>query len=91
MWPVCENHFCNSGPPVASIRNGKPTNISKRHNNHATGGTCYGDSGGPNFIGDSNVIGGVTSFINNDNCAGTGGVFRLDRQSVLDFVNDFLQ
>jgi len=60
-------------------------------NNHATGGTCYGDSGGPNFIGDSNVIGGVTSFINNDNCAGTGGVFRLDRQSVLDFVNDFLQ
>ena len=59
-------------------------------NNHSTGGTCYGDSGGPNFIGDSNVIGGVTSFINNDNCAGTGGVFRLDRQDVLDFVNSFL-
>lgn len=59
-------------------------------NNHSTGGICYGDSGGPNFIGDSNVIGGVTSFINNDNCAGIGGVFRLDRQHVLDFVNDFL-
>ncbi len=29
-------------------------------NNHATGGTCFGDSGGPNFIGNSNVIGGVT-------------------------------
>jgi secreted trypsin-like serine protease len=48
-------------------------------NNHSTGGTCFGDSGGPNFIGDSNVIGGVTSFGINGNCAGTGGVYRLDR------------
>ena len=24
------------------------------------------------------------------NCAGTGGVFRMDRQDVLDFVNSFL-
>jgi len=51
-------------------------------NNHSTGGTCFGDSGGPNFIGDSNVIGGVTSFGLNGNCAGTGGVYR--------FINSFL-
>jgi V8-like Glu-specific endopeptidase len=44
-------------------------------NNAHTGGTCFGDSGGPNFIGSSNVIGGVTSFGINGNCAGTGGVF----------------
>jgi len=59
-------------------------------NNHATGGTCYGDSGGPNFIGDSMVVGGVTSFGLNGNCAGTGGVFRIDRRNVLDFINDFM-
>jgi secreted trypsin-like serine protease len=59
-------------------------------NNANTGGTCFGDSGGPNFIGDSNVVGGVTSFGKNGNCAGTGGVFRMDRQNVLDFVNSFL-
>jgi secreted trypsin-like serine protease len=59
-------------------------------NNHATGGTCFGDSGGPNFLGDSNVVAGVTSFGKNGNCAGTGGVFRMDRQDVLDFVNQFL-
>jgi hypothetical protein len=47
-------------------------------NNHATGGTCLGDSGGPNFLGDSNVIAGVTSFGINGNCAGAGGVYRLD-------------
>ena len=59
-------------------------------NNHATGGTCFGDSGGPNFLGDSNVVAGVTSFGLNGNCAGTGGVFRMDRQNVLNFVNSYL-
>jgi hypothetical protein len=55
-------------------------------NNHATGGTCFGDSGGPNFIGDSNVVGGVTSFGLNGNCAGTGGVYRVDRADDLDWL-----
>ena len=63
-------------------------------NNHSTGGTCFGDSGGPNFLGsgdtESNVVAGVTSFGLNGNCAGTGGVFRMDRQDVLDFVNTYL-
>jgi len=59
-------------------------------NNKSTGGTCFGDSGGPNFRGDSQVVAGVTSFGLNGNCAGTGGVFRMDRQNVLDFVNDFI-
>ena len=60
-------------------------------NNDATGGTCFGDSGGPNFLGDSNVIAAVTSFGINGNCAGTGGVFRLDRQNVLDFIGDYFK
>jgi len=59
-------------------------------NNHHTGGTCFGDSGGPNFLGDSNLVAGITSFGLNGNCAGTGGVFRTDRQNVLDFINSYL-
>jgi hypothetical protein len=59
-------------------------------NNAHTGGTCFGDSGGPNFLGNSNIVAGVTSFGINGNCAGTGGVFRMDRQNVLDFVKGFL-
>ena len=63
-------------------------------NNHATGGTCFGDSGGPNFYGsggtETQIVAAVTSFGINGNCAGTGGVFRIDRQNVLDFVTAFL-
>jgi V8-like Glu-specific endopeptidase len=59
-------------------------------NNANTGGTCFGDSGGPNFLGDSMVVAGITSFGINGNCAGTGGVFRTDRQNVLDFINGFM-
>ena len=59
-------------------------------NNANTGGTCFGDSGGPNFLGTSNVVAGVTSFGINPTCAGTGGVFRADRAEVLAFVNSYL-
>ena len=59
-------------------------------NNHATGGTCYGDLGGPNFIRDTNIIAGVTSFGMNVSCAGTGGVYRIDRADDLDWINLFL-
>ena len=58
-------------------------------NNAHTGGTCFGDSGGPNFIGDSNVIAGVTSFGLNGNCAGTGGVYRVDRADDLEWLATF--
>ena len=64
-------------------------------NNHNTGGTCFGDSGGPNFYGsdqtETKIVAAVTSFGINGNCAGTGGVFRLDRQNVLDFVQSYLR
>ncbi len=59
-------------------------------NNASTGGTCFGDSGGPNFLGSSNTIAGVTSFGINGTCGGTGGVFRLDKQDVLAFVSAYL-
>jgi V8-like Glu-specific endopeptidase len=59
-------------------------------NNANTGGTCFGDSGGPNFIGHSNVVAGVTSFGLNGACGGTGGVYRVDRADDLEWLATFL-
>ena len=59
-------------------------------NNARTGGTCFGDSGGPNFLGSSRVVAGVTSFGMNPTCGGVGGVFRVDRSWSLDWINTFL-
>ena len=41
-------------------------------NNTSTGGTCLGDSGGPNFLASTNVVAGVTSFGKNGNGARDG-------------------
>ena len=74
-------------PKLNQINNGYVgTQSLLLSNNHSTGGTCFGDSGGPNFIGSSNVVGGVTSFGINGNCAGTGGVYRVDRADDLNWL-----
>ncbi len=54
------------------------------------GGTCFGDSGGPNFIGTSNVVGAVTDFGQNDTCKGRyNGAYRVDQQDDLDWLATF--
>ena len=74
-------------PKLLQINTGFTGNFSMLLSNNAnTGGTCFGDSGGPNFVGNSNVIGAVTSYGINGNCAGTGGVFRMDTLSVQDWL-----
>lgn len=53
------------------------------------GGTCFGDSGGPLFFGNStsNTIVGVTSFgFNSNTCAGTDFAYRTDQQAVIDWI-----
>jgi hypothetical protein len=55
-------------------------------NNANTGGTCFGDSGGPNFVGDSLEIAGVTSFGKNPTCGGQGGIYRLDREEDVEWL-----
>lgn len=59
--------------------------------NGSTGGVCFGDSGGPSFLGTSNVIAATSSAVKSQNCGGQGFVFRLDHQDVIDFVSQFLK
>jgi secreted trypsin-like serine protease len=60
-------------------------------NGNGTGGTCFGDSGGPIFHKDTNIIGAITSYGLNANCAGTGGGYRVDMPDDHAFVAPFLK
>jgi hypothetical protein len=53
------------------------------------GGTCFGDSGGPNFVGTSNVVGGVTSFGTTFTCKGHNGAYRVDQPDDLAWLATF--
>jgi secreted trypsin-like serine protease len=53
------------------------------------GGTCSGDSGGPNFLGDTDVIASIT--VTGDTyCGSTNVGYRLDTQAARDFLDDYV-
>jgi hypothetical protein len=71
------------------VSNPKDTYIILSNNAH-TGGTCFGDSGGPTFdTTDSLLLVAVTSFGFSPNCTGVGGAYRLDRPDDLAFLAGF--
>jgi hypothetical protein len=71
------------------VSNPKDTYIQLSNNPH-TGGTCFGDSGGPTFDNtESLLIVGVTSFGLSPNCTGIGGAYRIDQPDDLAFLAEF--
>lgn len=55
-----------------------------------SGGSCFGDSGGPDLLGGTDVVLGVNSYVTNSNCAGVGYASRVDIPVVLDWIYSFL-
>lgn len=55
-----------------------------------SGGTCFGDSGGPDLLGGTDTVLGVNSYVTNVNCGGVGYSSRVDIPEVLDWVEGFL-
>lgn len=53
------------------------------------GGACFGDSGGPNLVGSSNVTIGLNSYGTNQTCFGVGYSTRIDRSDVLSWIQGF--
>lgn len=68
-----------------------PGSSAKFSNNpgNGRGGTCFGDSGGPIFYQDTNIIGAVVSF-GITPCIGVDFQFRVDTESALDFIEENL-
>jgi hypothetical protein len=55
-----------------------------------SGGTCFGDSGGPDLLGGTNKVLSVNSYVTNVNCGGVGYSARVDVPEVLAWVQGFL-
>jgi hypothetical protein len=53
------------------------------------GGSCFGDSGGPIFYGQSNMITAVVSW-GITPCIGNSYEFRIDTEVALDFIREYL-
>jgi secreted trypsin-like serine protease len=56
---------------------------------HGDGGTCYGDSGGPNFLGDGDVI-AATTITGDAVCRSTNVDYRLDTESARTFLAPYV-
>jgi hypothetical protein len=76
------------------VRNSGTARISKLEkggfNLRMSSGICYGDSGGPVFLGDSDVAVGINSFVNGTGCPGNAYAFRLDTAEALGFLAPYL-
>jgi len=64
--------------------------LSARQGN-GSGGACFGDSGGPVLLGESDVVLALNSYGTNGVCAGVTYSSRIDTPSALNFIGYFLQ
>jgi secreted trypsin-like serine protease len=49
-------------------------------------GSCFGDSGGPDLLGGTNVVLAENSFVNNSTCAGNTYSYRVDTPQALSWI-----
>jgi hypothetical protein len=77
------SYAVNNEAPITEFNLKTTANAS-----HGKGGTCNGDSGGPVYFYGTRIIAAVTSFGMNGQCKGLDFSYRLDRQHLLDWIND---
>jgi hypothetical protein len=56
---------------------------------HGDGGTCYGDSGGPNFLGSTDIV-AATTITGDTPCRSTNVDYRMDTASARAFLGQFV-
>jgi|SRR4051794_5720334 len=86
---------CRKTPGESATRFYAPTTLVASNNSisdeflklHSNkGGTCFGDSGGPDLLGGTNIVLGVNSFVANSICSGNTYSYRVDTAQALDWI-----
>jgi len=81
-------------PDFQLVRSVGDSRISKLEktgfNLRMSSGICFGDSGGPVLLGDSDLVVGIASFVSNGNCTGNAFAYRLDTAESLAFLGPYL-
>ena len=54
-----------------------------------SGGSCFGDSGGPDLLGGTDIALGVNLYVTNVNCSGVGYSQRIDIPEVLSWIQSW--
>jgi hypothetical protein len=55
-----------------------------------SGGTCFGDSGGPDLLEGTDTVLAVNSYVTNVNCGGVGYSSRIDIPEILEWIYEFI-
>lgn len=89
---------CKKTPTLGEVtRSFAPTTLLSSNNSisheflrlHSNkGGTCFGDSGGPDLLGGTNVVVGINSFVANGICTSNTYSYRADTAQALDWIHD---
>jgi hypothetical protein len=91
---------CKKQPGDATTRFFAPTTLIASNNSisdefiklHSNkGGSCFGDSGGPNLLGGTNIVLAVNSFVANAICSGNTYSYRVDTAEALAWITATVQ
>ena len=72
------------------IPDGTSAKFSSNNGSPHTGGTCFGDSGGPIFRQGTFEIVAVTSFGISSTCSGSSGGYRIDQEDDMEWLAEIL-
>ena len=75
----------------SALTGGFNLQLSGNPGRRATGGACFGDSGGPALFGDTNVVAGIGSFVLSPTCTGGSLYYRVDVDDAQQFILGFLE
>ena len=87
-YPATDPYRRAANTPMKSLSSSMLRTSQQEHKGH--GGTCYGDSGAPNFLYGTNTVAAIT-ITGDTTCKSTNVALRLDTPAARDFLREYVQ